>query len=239
MDEQQEQAKKVKKNKKSKPITIKANKKGRHYSGWLNFFRVLIIPFFYLLKPFKYYGNKKPPEGACIFVCNHYNMLDPVYMAATTWECIHFIAKRSISDAFFVGTVARSVKIIPVNRDGNDVRALLDCFKCLKNGEKIGIFPEGTRNKTGADMLPFKHGASVMSIRTKTPIVPMMIYQKPRWFRKAHILMGEPIEFTEYYDKKLTDEDFIEADEKLRNIMLKMREDHKDFLENKKKKGGK
>ena len=79
----------------------------------------------------------------------------------------------------------------------------------------------------------------MMAIRQQTPIVPMMIYQKPRWFRKAHILMGDPIEFTEYYDKKLTDEDFIEADEKLRNIMLKMREDHKNFLESKKKKGGK
>ena len=234
-----EEKKAQKKAKKTATITIKANKKGRHYNGLLNFFRCLIIPFFYLFKPFKYYGNKKPPEGACILVCNHYNMLDPVYMAALTWESIHFIAKRSVYDAFFVGGIAKKIKVIPVNRDGNDVRALLDCFKCLKNGEKIGVFPEGTRNKTGVDMLPFKHGASVMGIRTKTPIVPMVIYQKPRCFRKAHILIGEPIEFTEYYDKKVTDEDFIAADEKLRNIMLQMREDHTAFLQSKKKKGRK
>ena len=51
--------------------------------------------------------------------------------------------------------------------------------------------------------------------------------------------MGEPFEFTEYYDKKLTDEDFVEADEKLRQKMLALREEHTKFLESKKKKGKK
>jgi 1-acyl-sn-glycerol-3-phosphate acyltransferase len=88
-------------------------------------------------------------------------------------------------------------------------------------------------------MLPVKHGASAMAIRTKSPILPMMIYKKPKWFRKTHILIGEPIEFTEYYDKKLTDEDFDAADEKLLQIMLALREEHTKFLENKKKKGKK
>jgi 1-acyl-sn-glycerol-3-phosphate acyltransferase len=231
--------KKTKKAKKVKPITVKANKKGRHYMGWLNLYRILVLPFFYLLKPYKFYGNRKPPEGACVFVCNHYTMLDIAYVASTTWEGIHFIGKRSISDAPVVGAIAASVKMIPVNRDGNDVRALLDCFKCLKNGEKLAVFPEGTRNRTDADMLPFKHGASAMAIRTKSPILPMMIYKKPKWFRKTHILIGEPFEFTEYYDKKLTDEDFDAADEKLRQIMLALREEHTKFLENKKKKGKK
>ena len=71
--------KKTKKAKKVKPITVKANKKGRHYMGWLNLYRILVLPFFYLLKPYKFYGNRKPPEGACVFVCNHYTMLDIAY----------------------------------------------------------------------------------------------------------------------------------------------------------------
>lgn len=231
--------KEKKKAKKAKSITVKANKKGRHYMGWLNVYRILVLPIFYLLKPFKYFGKRKPPEGACVFVCNHYKMFDIAYVAATTWEGIHIIGKRSLADAPVMGTLARSVKMIPVSRDGNDVRALLDCFKCLKNGEKIAVFPEGTRNKIGADMLPFKHGASIMAIKTKTPIVPMVIYKEPKWFKTTHIIMGEPFEFTEYYDRKLTDEDFIEADEKLRQKMLAMREEHTKFLENKKKKGKK
>ena len=85
-------------------------------------------------------------------------------------------------------------------------------------------------------MLPFKHGASVMAIKTKTPIIPMVIYKKPKFFRCTHILVGEPLEFTEYYDRKLTDADYAEADEKLRNLMLKMRADHTEYLLSKKNK---
>ena len=75
--------------------------------------------------------------------------------------------------------------------------------KCLKNGEKVVLYPEETRNKTDAEILPFKHGASVMAIRTKTPIIPIMLYNKPRFFRMTHVLIGDPVELTEYYDRKL------------------------------------
>ena len=225
-----------KKKEKSKSVLTKANKKGRHINHFLNFLRILVIPIYYLLKPFRFYGNRKVKDGACVYVTNHYTTFDAAYVAATTWEGIHIIAKREVYDAFFLGALARGVKVIPVNRDGNDVRALLECFKCLKNGEKIAIFPEGTRNKTGAEMLEFKHGASVMAIRTKTPIIPIVIYKKPRFFRMTHILIGDPLELTEYYDRKLTDEEYAEADNKLREIMLEMRHKHTAYLQEKKNK---
>lgn len=228
---------KAKKTKKAKPITVKANKKGRHYIPFLNFLRVIFIPFYFLVKPFRFYGNRKVKEGAFVYVVNHYTMLDVVYPASTTWESLHFVAKREIIETPVLGPLAKKVKVISVNRDGNDVRGLLDCFKCLKNGEKIVIFPEGTRNKTDEEMLPFKHGAAIMSIRTKAPIIPIVIYKKPRIFRRAHILIGEPFELSEYYDRKLSDEELVEADNKIRELMLDMKAKHTEYLQNKKKKG--
>ena len=223
------------KEKKQRSITVKANKKGRHVMCVLNFLRILVIPIYFLLKPFRYFGNRKVKDGPCIYICNHYGLFDPIYVAATTWEGIHFISKREVFDMFLIGTFIRWIKGIPVNRDGNDVRALLDCLKCLKNGEKISIYPEGTRNKTGEGMLPFRHGAAAMAIKAKVPIIPVMMYERPRFFRCTHILVGDPIELTEYYDRKLTPEEQVEVDEKLRSIMLDMREQHKQFLANKKK----
>jgi 1-acyl-sn-glycerol-3-phosphate acyltransferase len=226
-----------KKSKKSKTeIIVKANKKGRHIMKLLNFLRVLVIPIYWLLKPFRFYGNRKVKDGACVYICNHFGMLDPAYPACTTWEGIHFIAKTEVNKMPLIGFLFRKVKGISVNRDGNDVRALLDCFKCLKNGEKICIFPEGTRNKTGVELQPFRHGAAAIAIKAKVPIVPMMLYKKPRYFRMTHVLMGEPIELTEYYDKKLTETDYEEADQKLYNIMLDLRRAHTEFLQRKKKK---
>ncbi len=233
----EQEQKEGKKTPKANNLLVKANKKGKHIMHFMNFLRILVIPFYFLVKPFRYYGNKKVKDGACVYVSNHYGMLDVIYIAATTWEGVHFIAKREVSETPVLGWLASKVKIISVNRDGNDIRALLDSFKCLKNGQKIAVFPEGTRNKTEADMLPFKHGAAVMAIKTKTPIVPVVLYKRPRYFRMAHILIGDPIELTEYYDRKLTDAEYAEADDKIRNIMLEMREKHTEYLQSKKKKG--
>lgn len=234
--EEKQSVKPVKKETKKYSILFKKNRKGRSTSGLLKFLRVIFIPFYFLLKPFRFYGNKKVPDGACVFVGNHYTLFDIVYPACLTWDGIHFLSKKENMNAPLLGSLCRAVKVISVNRDGNDVRALLDCFKCLKNGEKISIYPEGTRNKTDAEMLPFKHGAAVMAIKAKVPVIPVMLYSKPRFFRCAHVLVGDPVDLSEFYDRKLTDEEATKADDKIREVMLGLRQEHKEYLENKKKK---
>ena len=224
-----------KKEKKVRSITVKANKKGKHVIRFIDFLRVLILPIFHVVRPFRFYGNKKVKDGPCIYISNHYGLLDFVYPAATTWEGVHFVGKREIFDNWFLGAIARKAKAISVNRDGNDVRGLLDCFKCLKNGEKICIYPEGTRNKIGVEMLPFHHGAAVIAIKSKTPIIPIVIYKKPKCFRCTHILVGDPIELSEYYGKKLSEEEMGRIDEYLREHMIEMRRKHTEYLQNKKK----
>ena len=217
-------------------ITVKPNRKGKHVMPLLSFLRVLVVPVFWLLRPFRFYGNWKVKDGACIYICNHYGLMDIAYPACTTWEGLHYMGKKEIEKMPVVNFLFRKVKGISVNRDGNDVRALLDCFKCLKNNEKLCIFPEGTRNKTGVELQPFRHGAAAIAIKAKVPIIPIMIYKKPRYFRMTHLLVGEPIELTEYYDKKLTETDYAKADAELYNAMINLRKKHKEFLEDKKKK---
>ena len=228
--------KKNKKTKKAYSVTVKANKKGRHIIGFINFLRVLVLPGFYLLRPYRFYGNRKVKDGACVYVSNHYGLMDPAYVASTTWEGVHFVGKKEIFETPVLGGIARKAKAISVSRDGKDARGLLDCFKCLKNGEKICIYPEGTRNKTDAEMLPFRHGAAVMAIRCKTPIIPIVIYSKPKFFRRTDILIGDPLELTQYYDRKLSEEEMKQADEFLRDYMLEMRRKHTEYLESKKRK---
>lgn len=225
-----------KKTKKKGEITVKANKKGRHVMKLLNFLKAIIVPVYWLFRPFRYYGNKKIKDGACLYICNHYGIWDVIYPAMTTSEGMHFVAKKQVFEMPIIGAIAKKVKAISVNRDHKDVRGLLDCFKCLKNGEKICIFPEGTRNKTEAELLPFQPGATMMAIRCKVPIVPIMIYKRPKLFRMTHILVGDPFELNEYYDKKLSEEEIQTADNKLYNIMLEMRKKHTEFLMNLKKK---
>jgi len=225
---------KKRKPKKERTITVKANRKGRHIMKFLNFLRVLVLPIYFVFRPYRYFGNRKVKDGACIYISNHYGLMDPAYVASTTWEGIHFVGKKEILTTPVLGFLARRAKMISVNRDGHDVRGLLDCFKCLKNGEKICIYPEGTRNKTGGEMLPFRHGAAVMAIKCRVPIIPIVIYKKPKFFRFTDILIGDPLELTEYYDKKLSDDELKAVDEYLRQHMIQMRKEHTEQLEAKK-----
>ena len=213
-----------------------ANKKGRHVMPLMNVLRAIVIPVFRLFKPFKSYGRSKTKDGACVYVGNHYTVWDPIYIARTTTEGIHFLSKREVTQHWLMRGICKKIRCISVNRDGNDARAFMNSLKCLKNGEKVSIFPEGTRNKTDAEMLPFKPGAAALAIKAKVPVCPVAIYKKPRVFRTAHILYGEPFELSEFYDKKLTAEELKIADEIIKEKLLSLKRAHAAFLQEKKRK---
>ena len=221
---------------KNKPITFKVNKKGKHVSHVLNLFRCTLIPFYRLIRPFKVFGNKNVQDGPLLYVSNHYTAVDAAFPAVTTKEGIHFLAKKESKTMPVIGPCMVGLKSIFANRDGNDVRAIMDCLKCLKAGDKLAIYPEGTRNRNpDVEMLPFHHGASLIAIKAQVKIVPLVIYKKPRNFRMTHILVGEPFELTEYYGKKkLSEEELTAADEKIRSRMLDLRREHSEYLAAKK-----
>ena len=86
------------------------------------------------------------------------------------------------------------------------------------------IFPEGTRNKTGAELLPIKGGSVIFAVKTKSPIVPVFINRKARLFRKTYMMIGKPFELSEYYDKKLTEQDFNDLSNVIRDKILEVKE---------------
>ena len=117
---------------------------------------------------------------------------------------------------------------IGVMRDGSDIRTVMESIKILKNGEKISMFPEGTRNKTeGDEFLPFHGGAALLAIKTKTPFIPFVICDRPKPFHITHVVFGEPMELSEYYDRKLTPEEYAAADEKLKERLYELRAEYR------------
>lgn len=214
--------------KKSKKELTKLEKWFRFLHRMIRFLRFAI--------PIKKYGHVTPyNDGAYIFVCNHRSFLDVFPVAVATDRPVHFIAKKNLENKRLGRWFVNKSECILVSRDGTDARALMQTIKYLKNGENVGIFPEGTRNKGTELFLPFKSGATTISIRTKTPIVPMVVYKKIKLFHKTRVIYGEPLEFSDYYDKKLTDEIVALCDEILVNEMTTLY-GKIDTLLNKKKK---
>lgn len=226
---------KEKKEKQQKLRLFPANKKGKHIMHLMNLLRFVFYPIHFLVYPYKLYGHKKVGLGAYIYFGNHYCIWDIFYPARTTREGIHFLMKEELFRKPIIGRWARKVGGIGVKRDGTDVRTLLDATKVLKNGEKISLFPEGTRNKLeGDEFLPFHGGAALLAIKTKTPVIPFVICNRPKIWRCTHVVFGEPMELSEFYDRKLTPEDYAEADEKLKNKLYELRAEHREMLAAKK-----
>lgn len=201
MAEEKEKKKKVKKTK---------------FEKWFKFMRFIHFVFLLPFYPYKKYGHtERFNDRSYLIVGNHLSVLDVIPAAMATDKPIHYMAKKELFEKGVGKWFTKKCECIPVNRDGNDVRAVMQAMKVLKEGGIVCIFPEGTRNKTDQMFLPFKSGAAALSIKTKTPIIPMVQVKKIKAFKKSHIYYGDPIEFTEFYDKKLTQEDIDRADKML------------------------
>lgn len=135
-----------------------------------------------LLGPiFKLYYNPKiinkeliPKEGPIIIVGNHKHLYDQCLTIIATKRGISYLAKKEYFDSkmawFFKATGC-----ISVNRNNKDNDAVEKAIKILNNNGAIGLFPEGTRNKTKEILLPFKFGAVSMAKKTNAQIVPFAI----------------------------------------------------------------
>ena len=113
--------------------------------------------------------------------------------------------------------------VIEIDRENLDLTTIKKIIKVLKDDGVLGIFPEGTRNRTNEILLPFKEGTTMFAERTDSPIIPLIIEKKPKLFRRNKIIIGEPLKM---------DRGKAENTEKLRNIMLEMK---KDTIKEKKK----
>ncbi len=191
----------------------KEKKKPNRFEKWFAFMRRVHKFLIYPIFPYKKYGHtERFNDRAYIFVCNHKSIMDVVLPVMATDKPVHFMAKKELFEKGVAKWFTAKCECIPVSRDGTDVRALMTAMKYLKNGEHVVVFPEGTRNKTEAKFLPFKSGAAALSIKTRTPIIPIVQIKKIKAFRKSKVFYGEPFEFSDYYDKKITAEDIEECD---------------------------
>jgi len=190
-----------------------------------------------IIFPYKFVGNKKIDKGVpCVLVGNHYRLWDIVHMACASKDRVHFISKKEVYDNKFLGFLAKKIEAIPVSRDGNDLKAVMTALKYLKKGEKIAMFPEGKRNRTDEILLHLKGGAALFAIKAKVPVYPVVSDGKTKLFRRTKVKIGDAIDLSEFYDVKMTPEDYELAENKIRDAMLKIINDYKEEKQLKKNK---
>ena len=187
----------------------------------LQIFLLKIIRFFY---PLKVYGFENVPKGGAVITCNHFRFIDPASLALIfSKDKFAFVAKKELFNKKLFGKILKSFGGIPIDRDNPDFKAIIAILKVLKEDKKLIIFPEGTRNKTKTTTLqPLKDGAGIFALKSKKPIVPIMMKNKPRLFRRTKIYIGKPFNFSDYYDKKIDNELLKELNTIIYNKMVEI-----------------
>lgn len=180
----------------------------------------------FILGPFfKWYYNPTiigkeniPKEGAILIVGNHKHLYDQCLSIISTKRFIKYMAKREYFDNKKTRWFFKAVGCISVDRSVHDGKAKGEAIETLKNGGAIGLFPEGTRNKTKEFLLPFKYGAVSMAKKTDAYLVPFGI-TGDYIFRSKNLVIkyGKPF--------KVTDMELEEANNLLYETVKKLMED--------------
>ena len=135
-----------------------------------------------------------PKEGPLIFAGNHKHAVDPTMVMSSTRRIVHFMAKEELFKGLH-GVLFENMGLIKIYRHQTNTLAIKEAEQILQKGGTIGIFPEGTRNKTAEKLLKFHHGAVAIAQKTNTPILPFAIKGNYQLFRKNVVIeFGKPID---------------------------------------------
>lgn len=132
-----------------------------------------------------------PRQGPLIICANHISWHDPLAIgsALPAHYKIKFMAKEELFRNAFVSFILRMVGAFPVNRQAADSRAIRQAFKILKEGGVVGIFPEGTRSKTGL-LQKAQKGAALIAGRSGAPLLPVLVVGPYRLGCPLRIICG-------------------------------------------------
>jgi len=149
--------------------------------------------------------EKLPEHGASIICSNHQSYLDPIFMASFfPWPVFRNLFSVGTSEIFGSGLMrrlARWLRVIVVDPDGNLVPAMRAGAFGLRHGRILILYPEGERSIDGTPRT-FKKGAAILSIHLQVPIVPVAIEgfhdawprgQRFQKFVPLKIQFGDPI----------------------------------------------
>lgn len=164
----------------------------------------------------KVVGLENLPDKPYILAGNHKNMFDVVILITNIEDEIHFMAKKELFKVKILNNIFSKMGAFPVDRKSTDIKAVKESFKLLKSGEVLGIFPEGTRNKTNNILLPFKEGVSGIASKVNVPIVPFGISGEFKR-NKLRLNIGEPIDINKIEKEKQTK--YLE--EKVKELILR------------------
>lgn len=169
-------------------------------------------------------GLENVPKENCVFISNHQGFMDiPVILSAID-KPIGFIAKKELEKFPFVSYWMREIKCSFMDRSNirEAIKSINEGINALNEGQSMVIFPEGTRSKS-RKLGEFKKGSMKLAIKSKKPIVPVILDGTYISFEESNsknkhnivkVVVGKPL-----YIKDLNKEDISKLNDIIRNII--------------------
>lgn len=142
-------------------------------------------------------------EGPVLIVANHQSFLDPPMLGIAYEGPIYFFARKTLFKGIFKKALPKC-QAIPIDQENPDSSSMKTVIKLLRSGERVLVFPEGSRTPDGEihDAMP---GISLILSKANVPVQPLRIHgaydclpigsSLPR-FRQVTVSVGDPIDFT-------------------------------------------
>ncbi|TMK76828.1 MAG: 1-acyl-sn-glycerol-3-phosphate acyltransferase [Actinobacteria bacterium] len=152
-----------------------------------------------LFTPLRNYGaDRVPLEGGVVLAMNHFHWLDPPAFGTCSPRTIYYVAKIEVHRVPGLGQLVRAFGTRSVRRGESDREAVRAMRQIVREGHALGMFVEGTRQRSGVpgEALP---GAAMVALQENVPVVPAAIHGSQHWhpgnFHPVSIAWGEPMTF--------------------------------------------
>jgi 1-acyl-sn-glycerol-3-phosphate acyltransferase len=162
---------------------------GRIYMGW---------PTRLATRPRVYGRENVPATGGLVYAINHLHWIDIPLVGAVSPRTVFFVAKAEAANHRVAGWYLRLFGTIAIRRGESDRDAVRRMRDEARRGRVIGLFVEGTRQRSGR---PGKAqpGAAMVALQEDVPVVPVAVYGTQFWrignLRRCAIAFGEPLTF--------------------------------------------
>jgi 1-acyl-sn-glycerol-3-phosphate acyltransferase len=145
------------------------------------------------------YGTDRIPlEGGLVLAFNHFHWIDPPAFGAVSPRPIRYLAKIEAHRIPGIGQLIRSFGTISVRRGESDREAVRLMRQAVRDGYALGLFAEGTRQRSGVpgEVQP---GAAMVALQEDVPVVCAAIHGTQTWrpgnFHPVSIAWGNPLRF--------------------------------------------
>ena len=150
-----------------------------------------------VLTKLRVYGRERvPAEGGLVVACNHFSWIDPPVLGAAIPRTLYFMAKVEAHRVPALGQLMRSFGAFSVRRGESDRDAVRTMRQIVRDGHALGLFAEGTRQKTGVPG-PVQPGAAMVAINENVPVICAAIRGSFEWrlgnFSPVSLAWGPPL----------------------------------------------